>query len=142
MSDASGAFVLAGRILIAVFFGIFAGIMGHMRSTKGMEQYAQAMRFPAPAIAGWPTGIWLVLAAISVGFGIWGDLGSLMIIAFLAVAAAYFHRFWEVEDQAQQMVQNQLFFRNVIGVAGLLVLFAVFAGTKVPFTLTDGLFSF
>jgi len=144
MSDAAGAIVLAGRILIAVFFGVFAGIMGHIRSTKGMEQYAQAMRFPVPAIAGWPAGIWLILAAISVGFGIWGDLGALMIIAFLSLAAGWFHRFWELEDESQKMMQNQLFFRNVIGTGGLLILFAVFAGlgSDLPFTLTDPLFSF
>lgn len=142
MSDAAGAFVLAGRILIAIYLGVFSGIMGHMRASKGMEGYARAMRFPVPAIAGWPTGIWLGLGSISVAFGIWGDLGAFMLIAFLVLAAAYFHRFWELEDDMQKMMQTGFFFRNVIGVGGLLVLFAVFAGTEVPFTVTDGLFSF
>ncbi len=143
MSDAAGAIVLAGRILIGGYFIVFPGILGHIMSSKGMEQYAGGMRFPVPAIAGWPTGIWLVLGGISVTFGIWGDLGSLMIIAFLLLAAAWFHRFWEAGED-QKMLQTGFFWRNALASAGLLILFAVFAdlGPELPYTLTDPLFSF
>ena len=144
MSDASGAFVLAGRILIAGFFGVMAGFQGHIGQSKAMEGYARAMRFPLPAIGGWPTGLWLVVASVSVGFGIWGDLGALMIAAFLIPAAAWFHRFWEVEDETQKLMQTGFFFRNVIGVGASLILFGIFAGlgSALPFTVTDPLFSF
>src|SRR5919106_1900928 len=143
MSDAAGAFVLAGRIIIALFFGGMAAVMGHIMRSKQMEDYARSMRFPIPAIAGWPTGLWLLAASVSVGFGIWGDLGALMIAAFLVPAAAWFHRFWEVEDEMQQMMQTGFFFRNGIGLAGSLILFGIFAGLgdALPFTLTDPLFS-
>lgn len=144
MSDAAGAFVLAGRILIALFFGVVAAVMGHIAKSKDMEGYARAMRFPVPAIAGWPTGLWLVAASVSVGFGIWGDVGALMIAAFLIPAAAWFHRFWEVEDETQKMMQTGFFFRNVIGVGASLILLGIFAGlgSALPFTITDPLFSF
>lgn len=84
-----------------------------------------------------------MLGAISVAFGIWGDVGSLMIIAFLVIAAAWFHRFWAVGED-QKMLQNGFFWRNVLGTAGLLILFAVFAGLggELPYTVTDPLFSF
>jgi len=144
VSDAAGALVLAGRILIALFFGVVAGIMGHIARSKGMEGYARAMRFPIPVIAGWPTGIWLVVASVSVGLGVWGDVGALMLAAFLIPAAAWFHRFWELEDETQKMMQTGFFFRNVIGVAGSLMMFGIFAGlgSGLPFTITDPLFSF
>ena len=144
MSDAAGAFVLAGRILIALFFGVVAGIMGHIRQSPGMVGYARAMRFPIPPIGGWPTGLWLVAASVSVGLGIWGDIGALMIAAFLIPAAAWFHRFWELEDETQKMMQTGFFFRNVIGVGASLIVFGLFAGLgdALPFTLTDPVFSF
>ena len=143
MSDVAGAFVLAGRILFALFFGVVGGVGGHIRQSKGMEAYAKSMRFPLPAIGGWPTGLWLVAASISVGFGIWGDVGALMIAAFVIAAAAWFHRFWEV-DESQKMMQTGFFFRNVIALAMSLVLFGIFAdfGSELPFTLTDSLFDF
>jgi uncharacterized membrane protein YphA (DoxX/SURF4 family) len=144
MSEAAGAFVLAGRILIALFFGVVAGSMTHIGRSKGMEGYARAGRFPIPPIAGWPTGLWLVAASVSIGFGIWGDVGALMIAAFLIPAAAWFHRFWELEDETQKMMQTGFFFRNVIGVGGSLIMFGVFAGlgSALPFTITDPFFSF
>jgi uncharacterized membrane protein YphA (DoxX/SURF4 family) len=144
MSDAAGAFVLAGRILIGLFFGVVAGVMGHIAKSKGMEEYARAMRFPIPAIAGWPTGLWLVAGSVSVGLGIWGDVGALMIAAFLIPAAAWFHRFWELEDETQKLMQTGFFFRNVIGVGASLIMFALFAGLgpELPFTVTDPLFTF
>ena len=143
MSDAAGAFVLVGRILFALFFGIVAGVGGHIRQSKGLEGYARSMRFPIPAIGGWPTGVWLVIGSISIGFGIWGDIGALMIAAFVILAAAWFHRFWEV-DETQKMMQTGFFFRNVIALAMCLVLFGIFAafGSDLPFTLTDSVFDF
>ncbi|MGH2676017.1 MAG: DoxX family protein [Actinomycetota bacterium] len=143
MSDTAGAFVLAGRILFAAFFGLVAGVGAHIRQSKGMEGYARSMRFPIPAIGGWPTGVWLLVGSVSVGFGIWGDVGSLMIAAFVIPAAAWFHRFWEV-DESQKMMQTGFFFRNLIAVAMSLVLFGIFAGlgSALPFTITDPAFSF
>jgi putative oxidoreductase len=144
VSDAAGAFVLAGRILFALFFGVVAGVTGHVRQSKGMEAYAKSMRFPIPAISGWPTGLWLAVGSISVGFGIWGDVGALMIAAFLIPAAAWFHRFWQLEDDMQKMMQTGFFYRNVIALAMSIVLFAIFAefGSDLPFTITDSVFDF
>ena len=57
-----------------------------------MEGYAKQMNFPLPAIAGWPTGLWLIAGSLSIALGVWPDVGSLMIIAFLLPALVYFHR--------------------------------------------------
>ncbi|MDQ3962407.1 MAG: DoxX family protein [Actinomycetota bacterium] len=142
MSDAAGVLVLIGRVL---FGGIFAysGWSAHIKMSSGMEGYAKQMNFPLPAIAGWPTGLWLILGGLSLILGIWADLGALMIIAFLLLAAAYFHRFWELPDaDPQKMMQTGFFFRNVIGIAACLVFFGVFAtlGDGLPYALTGSLF--
>jgi putative oxidoreductase len=143
MSEAAGVIVLAGRVLFALFFGWVAG-KGHLDRSKMMEGYAKSMRFPIPSIAGWPTGIWLIAASISIAFGIWIDVGALMIAAFLIPAAAFFHRFWEVQDEAQKSMQQSSFWRNVIGVGACLMVFGLFVtlGPALRFTVTAPLFNF
>jgi putative oxidoreductase len=144
MSDAAGVLVLAGRILFALFFGVVAGVQTHILRSSQMEGYAKSGGFPIPAIAGWPTGLWLVVGSIFIAFGIWGDVGALMIAAFVIPAAAWFHRFWEVEDEMQKLMQTGFFFRNLIALAACLVLFGIFAGlgSNLPYTVTNPLFEF
>lgn len=138
MSEAAAFVFLIGRILFALYF-LIAGLTFHVRQTKMAEGYAGQAGFPIPAIAGWPTGVWMALGALSVILGVWADLGSLMIGLFVLVAAAYFHRFWAVPDE-QKLMQTGFFWRNVIALGGSLALFAVFASVEVPYTLTGPLF--
>src|SRR5436309_1573776 len=102
MSAATGVIVLVGRVLFAGFFGTVAGV-GHFRRSKQMEEYSKGIGFPVPSIAGWPTGLWLIVGAGSIALGIWPDVGALMIAAFLVPAAWFFHRYWTVADPMQKM---------------------------------------
>jgi hypothetical protein len=122
MSAAAGIVVLAGRILFAVFFGWVAG-RAHIRMSPMFEGGARAGGFPVPAVAGWPSGAWLAVAAV-------------------VIAAAYFHRFWELEDEQQKTMQTQLFWRNALALAAALVMFGSFAafGPELRFTITAPLF--
>jgi len=54
------------------------------------------------------------------------------------------HRFWEIEDEMQKLMQTGFFFRNLIAIATCLVLFGIFAGlgSNLPYTITDPLFGF
>ena len=140
MSDAAGIIQLIGRLLFAGYFA-FVGAGFHVAKSKMAEGYAASTRFPVPAIAGWPTGLWMVAGALSIGLGVWPDVGALMIAVFAIVAAAYFHRFWEV-DPTQKQTQQQLFGRNVIIVGACLVMFAFFsaAGDALRYTITGPAF--
>lgn len=86
----------------------------------------------------------MALGALSVALGVWPDIGVLMLCAFATVAAAYFHRFWTIDDESQKQTQQQLFFRNVIILGGGLSLFAIFAsaGAELPFVLVGPLITF
>lgn len=143
MSDAAGIIVLAGRILIAAFFGAVAGV-SHITRSAMMEQFAQSTKFPVPGIAGWPTGVWLIVAALSIAFGIWPDVGALMIAVFAIPAALYFHRFWAIQDEMQKMSQTQLFWRNVVIVGVSLIVFGSFValGPDLRYAITTTLFDF
>jgi putative oxidoreductase len=142
MSEAAGVLALIGRVLFAVYFAV-SGLGFHVGKSKMAEDYAAAMRFPVPAVAGWPTGIWMTAGAFSIALGIWPDLGALMLIAFAVPAAAWFHRFWEVEDPMQRQMQQGFFWRNVIVVGASLFMFAAFttAGDAFPYTITGPAFA-
>jgi putative oxidoreductase len=141
MSDVGALIFLIGRILFPLGV-LIAGTTFHIGKSQMAEGFSRQTGFPVPAIAGWPAGIWMTAGSLSVILGIWGDVGALMIAAFVVLAAAWFHRFWTIEDQMQSQTQNQLFFRNVALLGGSLILFAVFAtvGHDLSFTLTDPLF--
>jgi putative oxidoreductase len=143
MSDLAGAIVLVGRILFSVLF-IRSAATGHLPHSKRSEAYAKSTGFPLPSLAGWPAGIWLLAGGGSVALGIWPDVGALMLGLFVIPAAAWFHRYWEVEDPGQRMVQGHMFYRNVMALGASLVMFGMFAaaGPGLRFTITAPLFSF
>jgi putative oxidoreductase len=143
VSVEAGVVVLVGRILFAVFFAAVAGL-GHIRRSGYYEGYARSMGFPVVALSGWPAGVWLVVGALSVALGVWPDVGALMIGLFVLVAAAFFHRYWEVTDEAQQFTQQQLFWRNTLALGASIALFGCFAafGPELRFAVTAPLFQF
>jgi putative oxidoreductase len=143
VSDGAGVAVLIGRLVFAYYFGAVAGI-GHLKRDRMMRGYAQQAGFPVPSVAGWVAGVWLVVGAVSVGFGIWPDLGSLMIGAFVIPAALFFHRFWSLEDETQKASQRHLFYRNLVILGASLVFFGTFValGPELRFSITGPLFDF
>ena len=107
-----------------------------------MGDYARSAHFPAPLVAGWPAGVWLLAASLSIVLGIWPDVGSLMIGVFVVLAGLYFHRFWTLEDAAQREMQAGNFFRNVALLGASLAMLGLFvaAGEGLRFTITGPLF--
>jgi len=143
VSDAAGVVVLIGRLVFAYYFGVVAGI-GHFKKDQMMRGYAQQAGFPVPAVAGWVAGLWLMSGAVSLGLGIWPDLGSLMIGAFVIPAALFFHRFWSFEDEAQKTFQKTAFYRNLVILGASLVFFGTFVtlGSELRYSITGSLFHF
>ena len=142
MSAGAGIIELIGRILFSIYF-VYAG-RGHVANSSTYEGFARSGKFPVPAVAGWPAGIWLIAGGISIALGIWPDIGALLIAAFVALAGWYFHRFWEIGDPDQRRPQQQLFFRNLITVGACLVMFALFAtlGHALRFAITGPAITF
>ena len=143
MSDAAGVMVLIGRLVFAYYFGVVAGI-GHFKKDQMMRGYAQQAGFPVPAVAGWVAGLWLMLGAVSLGLGIWPDLGSLMIGVFVIPAAVFFHRFWSFEDEGQKTFQQTAFYRNLVIFGASLVFLGTFVtlGSGLRYSITGSLFHF
>lgn len=139
MSDAAAWTLLVGRILFVMLF--LNSAIGHLTKGEMSIGYARHMHLPAPLLAAWPSGVWLLAGSLSIVLGIWADLGALMLALFVTLAAAWFHRFWEIEDQEQRQAQRQNFWRNASLVGASLIIFAFFStfGNDLPLTITDPL---
>jgi len=132
--------VLIGRIL---FVGVFlGGGIGHFRMTDAMTGFAQSKGVPAARLSVLGGGALLVLGGLSVLFGVWADLGALLLFVFLVPTAALMHAFWKESDaQAKQMEMIQ--FNKDVALAGAaLMLFALFAHVDdLGLTITGPLFN-
>jgi uncharacterized membrane protein YphA (DoxX/SURF4 family) len=116
--------------------------MAHFTNRQAMAQYAASKKVPAalPAVLG--GGVLLIAGGISILFGIWADLGALLLVIFLVPTAVLIHNFWTLTDPQQRMMEMTQFAKD-IGLAGAaLMLFAFFAyvGDDLGLTLTPPLF--
>jgi putative oxidoreductase len=137
VNSADGIILLAGRILFAGMFAFAARghIVNHARYVQGSGK-----KLPIPFLAGWPTGVLFILADVSIVAGIWPDIGSLLLVAFLVPAAVLFHPFWQVSDPAARRTQESGFYRDVSLLGAALALFAFFTAMgHLPFAVTGSL---
>ena len=130
--------LLVGRVLFGALF--LGSAVGHLRQTAAMAGYAASRGVPMAALATRVTGVQIALGGLSVILGVWGDLGALLLAAFLVPTALLIHGFWkESEPMARQMEMVQ--FNKDLALAGAaLAFFWVFSQDAVGLTLTGPLF--
>lgn len=125
---------LVGRILMSMIF-IFSGI-NHFAQYRGMVQYSQMFKAPAPKVSVPVTGIVIFLGGLSVLFGYRMDVGLWLLVAFLLPAAFIFHKFWGVPDPMMKANQMAHFMKNLaIAGAALWMWWAQRAGGPGPFSV-------
>ena len=131
--------VLIARILFVAIF-LTSGI-GHLVQAEAMSGYAKFKGVPAPRLSTAVSGLLMLVGSLSVVFGIWGDLGSLLLIVAIAPIPLLMHRYWNEQGETRTNEQVQ-FNKTVSLVGGALALFALFA--LVPtlgLTITGPLFN-
>ncbi len=115
--------VLIARILFAAIF--LASGIGHLTQAEGMAGYAKSQGIPAAKLGVIVSGLLMLVGALSIIFGVWGDLGALMILAAVLPIALLMHKFWKVEGEAR--MNEQIQFNKTLSLAGgALALFALF----------------
>ena len=115
--------VLVARILFAAIF-IASGI-GHLTQSEAMAGYANSVGVPAAKLSVIVSGVLMVVGSLSVILGVWGDLGSLLILVAVAPIAFLMHRFWTADGEAR--MNEQIQFNKTISLAGgALALFPLF----------------
>lgn len=116
---------LIGRILVASLF-IPAGF-GKLMGFAGTVGYITSVGLPLPEVGA------VAAIVVEIGFGIAFLLGwktrwvALALAAFTVVSAVFFHNFWAVPE-AQKMMMQIHFFKNMAIAGGLLAFSALGAG--------------
>jgi putative oxidoreductase len=127
---------LIGRILFGALF--ITSAMGHLGQTQSMAQYAGSRGVPMATLATRLSGVQIGIGGLSVILGVWGDLGAILLAAFLLPTAFLMHAFWkETEPMAKQMEMVQ-FNKDVALLGGSLAFLWVFS-QDVGLTLTGPL---
>ena len=129
--------LLIGRILFAAIF-IASGI-GHLANRKAMAEYARALGAPGGEFGVVVSGLVILVGGIMVAAGIWGDLGAILLFAFLVPTTLLMHRFWKIEDPQMQQMDQVMFFKNVSLIGGSVILFWAFNQLELPLTVTNSL---
>jgi putative oxidoreductase len=114
------ALFVVGRALFGGFFA-YNGI-NHFLQRQSMSQYAAGKGVPQPDAAVRATGAMLVAGGASVIAGLKPRQGLATLIAFLAPTTLQMHRFWEVDDPQQRMVEMTQFAKNVALIGAALAL--------------------
>jgi putative oxidoreductase len=131
--------VLIARILFVAIF-VTSGI-GHLKATEAMTGYAQYKKVPLPKLSVVASGILMIVGSISVLLGIWGDLGSLLLMVAILPIPFLMHQFWAEEGEAKMNEQTQ-FNKTLSLVGGALALFALFVLVpELGLTVTEPLFA-
>ena len=115
---------LAGRILFAIMF-FNSGLVGHILGRKGTAAYARQNRVPLPELSVVASGAMILVGSVLVALGAWGDLGALLIAAFLVVITPVMHAFWRESEPMGKQLQQVNFLKNVSLLGAALVLFFV-----------------
>ncbi|WP_155372393.1 DoxX family membrane protein [Catellatospora vulcania] len=129
--------LLVGRILLSLLF-LGSGV-NHLAQPDGVVGYSAFREAPVPRPMVQLTGLWLLAAGLSVALGVWGDLGSLMLLLFLLATAFRVHRFWRDADPAIRATETAMFMKNIALSGAVLITFALFRASEAGWTLTGPL---
>ena len=132
--------LVIGRVLFALIF-INSGI-AHLTKLQAMTGYAQFKKVPAPKLAVIVTGLMLIIGGLYIAFGVYADLGALLLAIFLVVSAFMMHNFWTLQDEQAKQGETINFFKN-LSLAGAALIIFVLVGSGVDFgpSITDGFFN-
>ncbi len=111
---------LLGRIMFVAIF-IASGI-AHFQNREAMTQYATAKGAPGGEQGVLLSGAAIILGGLLVLFGLWADVGALLLFGFLLTTAYYMHDFWNITDPQEQQTQQAMFFKNISMAGGALII--------------------
>jgi putative oxidoreductase len=131
---------LIGRVLFALLF-VSSGFMAHLgEGGKQGREYARSVGAPSPDLLVPLSGIAIIAGGLMIAFGIWADLGALLVVGFLVGITPIMHAFWKVEDPQMQQLQIAMFFKNTALLGGALIIFYVYnQGQDLDLSITDAL---
>ncbi len=135
------AVLVIGRIFFALIF-ITSGI-SHLTKLEAMTGYAKYKKVPATKAGVIVSGLMILVGGLYVAFGVYADLGALLIALFLIPAAFMMHAFWKETDATAKQNETVGFFKDLSLAGAALIIFAlVGAGTDFGPSITGAFFNF
>ena len=135
------AILIIGRTLFALIF-INSGI-NHLTKLEALTGYATYKKVPAPKLAVVVSGVMILVGGLYVAFGVYADLGALLIAIFLIPTALIIHSFWKESDPAAKQSTKTAFLKD-ISMAGAALIIFVLVGSGANFgpSVTSTFFNF
>jgi putative oxidoreductase len=111
---------LIGRILYSAIF--FSSAVAHLTDKGAMAGYAESrgVRPGRPAVL--ISGLQILVGAVLVLFGIWIDLGAILLALFLLGTAVLMHGFWREREPMARQNEIVQFSKDIALCGGALIL--------------------
>ena len=117
------AVLVIGRVLFALIF-INSGI-SHLTKLEAMTGYATYKKVPAAKLSVIVSGLMILVGGLYIAFGVYADLGALLIALFLIPAAVLMHAFWKETDATAKQNETIGFFKDLSLAGAALIIFAL-----------------
>ncbi|CAB4721251.1 unannotated protein [freshwater metagenome] len=135
------AVLVIGRVLFALIF-INSGV-SHLTKLEAMTGYAKYKKVPAAKLGVIVSGLMILVGGLYIVFGVYADLGALLIAIFLIPTAFLMHAFWKETDATAKQNETIGFFKDLALAGAALIIFAlVGAGADFGPSITNAFFNF
>ena len=132
--------LIIGRVLFALRF-ISSGV-SHLTKLEAMTGYAQYKKVPAAKFGVVLSDLMILVGGLYIAFGVYADLGALLIALFLIPTSFLTHAFWKETDATAKQNESISFFKNLALAGAALIIFALIAtGTDFGPSITGAFFS-
>ena len=132
--------LVIARIFFAGLF-ISSGI-SHLTKLDAMTGYAQYKKVPAAKLSVIISGLMILVGGLYIAFGVYADLGALLIALFLIPTAFMMHAFWKETDATAKQNETIGFFKDLsLAGAALIIFVLVGSGTDFGPSITSAFFS-
>ncbi|MEO0015618.1 MAG: hypothetical protein RL589_99 [Actinomycetota bacterium] len=121
--------LIIGRVLFALIF-ISSGV-SHLTKLEAMTGYAKYKKVPAAKFSVVLSGLMILVGGLYIAFGVYADLGALLIALFLLPAAFMMHAFWKETDATAKQNESIGFFKDLSLAGAALIIFALIASGTV-----------
>ena len=132
--------LIIGRVLFALLF-ISSGV-SHLTKLEAMTGYAQYKKVPAAKLSVILSGLMILVGGLYIAFGVYADLGALLLAVFLVLTAFMMHNFWTIQDAQAKQAETINFFKNLsLAGAALIIFVLVGSGTDFGPSITEEFFN-
>jgi putative oxidoreductase len=112
-----GLLTVVGRVMLCTIFLLAAG--NDIFKFSGVTQMMQTVGIPAPPLMLAGAIMFSIVGSLLVIVGYQARVGAAMLLVFLVLASFYFHAFWKLEGEAQQM--QMIHFMKNLSMAGAML---------------------